>query len=117
LVAFAPGDVGEGMIAGGLRARTPNTVTSPVRMRQELERIRGEGAGYDHGEFDVGLRCVAAPVTAPDGSVVSALSLTAPAERRPLVRLAPAVRHAAEQASRSLAGRLTGAGDQARGLR
>jgi DNA-binding IclR family transcriptional regulator len=106
LVAFSPMDIGEEIIAAGLPARTPNTVTSAVRMRQELARIRGEGTGYDRGEFDLGLRCIAATVVGPGGSAVGAVSVTAPGERLPFARFAPLVRYAAEQTSHSLAGRL-----------
>jgi DNA-binding IclR family transcriptional regulator len=106
LVASRPADVGEEIIAAGLPARTPNSVTSAVQMRQELARIRGEGAGYDRGEFDLSLRCIAAPVVGSDGSAVGAVSVTAPDDRLPFARFAPRVRYAAEQTSHSLAGRL-----------
>lgn len=106
LVAFSSVDIGEEIIAAGLPARTPNTVTSGLGMRQELARIRCEGTGYDRGEFDLRLRCIAAPVIGLDGTAVSAVSVTAPAERLPFARFAPLVRYAAEQTSHALAGRL-----------
>ena len=84
-------------------ARTEHTLTDPVEIRRVLARVRREGVAYDREEGDLGVHCVAAPVTAPDGACVAALSVTGPAGRLDFCRLAPAVSAAAHQASRVLA--------------
>jgi DNA-binding IclR family transcriptional regulator len=103
LTAFSDPQVREEIIGAGVEARTPHTLTRPWKIRRELARIRDEGLGYDREESDLGLRCVAAPVTGPDGSCVAAVSLTGPADRLNLSRMAPLVRHAAQQTSHALA--------------
>ncbi len=104
LVAYSPTDLAEQIVETGITARTPNTLTSPRVLRQQLSRIREEGIGYDREETEIGVRCVAAPVLV-NGSCVAALSLTAPATRLVFAQHAPAVRFAAQQASQTVADR------------
>jgi DNA-binding IclR family transcriptional regulator len=106
LTAFAPPDIGEQAIESGLVARTPNTVTSPSAMRRELARVRGEGIGFDREETVTGVRCIAAPVLAADGTCIAALSITAPADRLVFGQMVPAVRYTAQQVSQAVARRL-----------
>ena len=86
-------------------ARTAHTLTDPAEIRRVLARVRREGVAYDREEADLGVHCVAAPVTAPGGGCVAALSVTGPAGRLDFCRLAPVVSSAAHQASRMLAAR------------
>ena len=85
--------------------RTPHTLTDPDEIRSVLAQARREGVAYDREETDLGVRCVAAPVSAPDGAGVAAQSVTRPAGRHDICRLAPAVSSAAHHASRVLAAR------------
>jgi DNA-binding IclR family transcriptional regulator len=103
LTAFSHQHVREQIIEAGVEARTAHTLTRPWKIRRELARIRDEGAGYDREESDLGLRCVAVPVTGPDGSCVAAVSLTGPTGRLNLTRAAPLVRRAAQQTAHALA--------------
>jgi DNA-binding IclR family transcriptional regulator len=105
LAAFSPVAVAEQIIDNGSDARTPNTITTPREMRQELARVRGEGISYDREESGIGVRCIAAPVLGANSSCVAAISITAPAGRLLFAQHAPAVRHAAQQASQAMAGR------------
>lgn len=66
---------------GPLRAFTPNTLTEPAAVLNELHRVREQGYAVDSEEFEPGVRCVAAPVRDRHGAVVAALSLSAPAGR------------------------------------
>jgi IclR family transcriptional regulator, acetate operon repressor len=75
-----------------LEARTPATITTPERLRAELDRVRAEGVAFDREECEPGLACVAAPVLGPGAVCVSAVLITGPAGRLRLERLAPAVR-------------------------
>lgn len=65
----------------GLPKLTPRTITDPVELEAELERINAQGYAHDRGELDEGLHCIAAPIRDRDGAVVAALSVTVPAYR------------------------------------
>jgi len=60
---------------------TENTITDPGELEQELARIRRAGYALDNEEIEVGLRCVAAPIFAPSGTVVAAISVSGPTSR------------------------------------
>lgn len=57
---------------------TPNTITSEHKLRKELAAICERGYGFDMGEFEDMIHCIAAPIRAADGSVASAVSISAP---------------------------------------
>lgn len=66
---------------------TPQTITSPVHLRKELERIREQGYAVDEEEAVEGLRCVAGPVFDHTGRVIAAFSVAGPATRVTPLRL------------------------------
>lgn len=64
----------------GMPRRTPNTITEAAAMLAELERVRAAGYAMDLGEEELGVHCLAVPVS--DGErVVAAMSVSGPAER------------------------------------
>lgn len=65
----------------GLPKRTDATITDETTLREELDHIREQGYAYDNGERLAGLRCVAAPITDPDGHPFGAISVSAPTSR------------------------------------
>ena len=79
----------------GLPAMTSTTITDPAVLRAELATARTCGYVRDEGEQEVGVRCVAAPVTGPEdphGAV--AVSVSGPLSRVDEVtaeRIAPLV--------------------------
>lgn len=62
----------------GLLEFTPQTITEPGALFEELDRIRERGYAFDNEERIQGLKCVAAPITSPDGDVLGALSISGP---------------------------------------
>ncbi|KQO78857.1 IclR family transcriptional regulator [Rhizobium sp. Leaf262] len=66
---------------------TANTITSPHRLRQEVEAIRKQGYGFDLEEHEVGIQCIAVPVSAPGRRIHAAISVTGPAYRLTRERL------------------------------
>lgn len=92
LLAFGRPELTAAVLDGQLVARTPATVTASDRLRAELDRVRAEGVAYDREECDPGVVCVAAPLLGPGDVCVGAVSITGPAPRLRLERLAPAVR-------------------------
>lgn len=101
MLAFSDPEVLEKVIAGGLPALSPHTITVPRVLRQQIEQARTDGVAYDNEESLRGLVCVGAPVL-HHHEVVAALSVTGPKARLNPRRLAPAVRTAALGASRAL---------------
>ncbi|MEV0149264.1 MULTISPECIES: IclR family transcriptional regulator [unclassified Nonomuraea] len=64
----------------GMPRRTPNTITETAAMLAELDRVRAAGYALDLGEEELGVHCLAVPVS--DGErVVAAMSVSGPAER------------------------------------
>jgi IclR family pca regulon transcriptional regulator len=73
----------EGFLARAeLPALTAATVTSPIRLRQELDRARRQGWALVDQELEDGLRAIAVPLRSPGGQVVAAMNLSTHANRR-----------------------------------
>ena len=90
LLAHAPEELRERLLRGPLARFTDATVTDPTTLAAQLEQARQQGYAVTVGELEVGLNAVAAAVHGSDGSVVAALSVSAPAFRLPAEALAGA---------------------------
>ena len=60
---------------------TPRTITDPVRLHDELQKVRDTGISYDHCELAEGMNCVAVPVRGPGGNVLAGISISGPDTR------------------------------------
>jgi IclR family transcriptional regulator, KDG regulon repressor len=60
---------------------TPKTLSSLDALKKELEEIREKGFAIDNEEYDIGVRCVAAPIRDYTRRVVGAVSLSGPSMR------------------------------------
>ena len=78
MLAFTPKSVVDQVLASGLDAVTPQTITSPARCLAELRDIAHSGVAFDREEGTAGVRCVAAPVLDHQGESIAAISITAP---------------------------------------
>lgn len=88
-------------------AHTPNTLTSPDALRQELETIRGFGLAFDREEHELEIICVAAPILDAAGGILGGLSVTSSIIRHSiddLARFAPALKSAAKAIAFDAAG-------------
>ncbi|WP_255197789.1 IclR family transcriptional regulator [Halorarius litoreus] len=65
----------------GLPAATPNTITDPEELFDELETIRERGFAYNYEESTDGLRAVGVPLRGPDREVLGAFAVAAPTHR------------------------------------
>jgi DNA-binding IclR family transcriptional regulator len=79
LLAYAPADVLDAVIAAGLPALTATT-PDEARLRAELEAIAGAGLAISHGESIDGSVAIAAPILRAEG-IVAAVGVIGPASR------------------------------------
>ena len=64
-----------------LAAMTPDSITSPAALREELASVRERGVAVERQESNPDVSCVAAPVRDSGGTVVAALSISVPTVR------------------------------------
>ena len=102
LLAWAPPDVVDGVVAVGLVRRAPRTITSEAVFHVALEEVRQRGYAVSVEEGAKDIASVAAPVRGSDGTVMAAVSIAGPVLRvneSTFARLVPLVRRAAGQIS------------------
>jgi DNA-binding IclR family transcriptional regulator len=91
---------------GGFTAKTSSTIVDPDKFSEHLSSVAIQGFGVDLEEYEVGLRCVAAPVYNETGQVVAAISVSGPSfrltEDQLLGTVTQSVVDAAERLSRNL---------------
>ncbi len=101
------------MIANGLAAHTPKTVTSPERFLKALAAVRQRGCAVEDEESEVGMVCVAAPIRDDSGAVVAAVGIAGPVTRLSKKAVAGVIPHViatADQVSARLGYRARAAG-------
>jgi DNA-binding IclR family transcriptional regulator len=67
-----------------LKPITEATITDEDAFLRELRGIRSRGYAVDNGEFEVSVRCVAAPIRDRIGRVIAAVSISGPGTRMPM---------------------------------
>lgn len=65
----------------GLKALTPNTITSKNELLKELETIKTQGYALDDEECELGARCISAGVKDYTGKYVAGISVSGPTTR------------------------------------
>lgn len=84
LLASLPKDVRASYVAEGpFIALTDNTIVEAEALDHELERVAEQGFAIDDCELFDDLRCVAVPIVDWSGTVIAALSTSAPASQFP----------------------------------
>jgi DNA-binding IclR family transcriptional regulator len=101
LLAHAPVEVQDRVLAGSLTRYTRHTVTDPRRLRRILADVRRDGFAVSDRQIETISASVAAPVRDRTGRVVAAVSLVYPA-RENAQRHVTAVRATARGISRRL---------------
>jgi IclR family acetate operon transcriptional repressor len=66
----------------GMPAHTPHTITDAAALLEELGKIRRRGYALDDEEQEIGVRCVAVPLTGTP--TLAAISISGPQGRLPL---------------------------------
>jgi IclR family pca regulon transcriptional regulator len=70
-----------------LERKTPHTLTDPVALGAELDRIAAQGWAVVDQELELGLRSIAAPVRDRDGRAVAAVNISAQTRHGTLAEL------------------------------
>lgn len=78
MLAFMPEDVREEYLSRPLPACTENTITDPVRLREQFARIRANGYATENMESELGTSCVGVPIISRSSGVMGALSISGP---------------------------------------
>jgi DNA-binding IclR family transcriptional regulator len=81
LLAFLPSEVVEPVLSAPLAVYTEKTITSPDRLREELEAVRQCGYAIADEELEVGIWAISAPIRDIDRNVVAAISIPFPTNR------------------------------------
>lgn len=67
--------------ASSLTPFTARTITDPVVLHEELEKVRQKGYAFSHGEWIQDASGVAAPIFGPNREVIGALTISGPSQR------------------------------------
>jgi DNA-binding IclR family transcriptional regulator len=79
--AFMPEADRERLLAQPHERLTPRTITDPLELASELERVRSEGVAFDIEERNLGTCAVAAPVRDQMAEVIGSISVIVPTGR------------------------------------
>lgn len=67
--------------SGALRSYTKQTIVSLDALAKHCAVIRATGFAGDDGEYQEGIRCVAAPIRADGGTIIGSIGISAPVAR------------------------------------
>lgn len=82
LLAFQPEDeIQKFLKTKSLEKYTPNTITVPNKLLQELKEVRKKEVAFDNEEIEEGLFCIGVPVRDLNEEVVAAISVAGPSNR------------------------------------
>jgi DNA-binding IclR family transcriptional regulator len=98
ILAFQPPPVIEAVIAQGLTARTPQTITDPAKLTKALAVVRQRGCAIEDEESEIGMRGISAPIRNDAGEVVAAVGLAGPVTRLSKKAIAAFIPHVIETA-------------------
>ena len=81
LLAHAPPEDQEELLAEELERYTTRTVTDPAELRKDFDLIVRDGYATSYEELELGLNAAAVAVYNYDGGVIAALSASGPSYR------------------------------------
>ncbi|MBI5116365.1 IclR family transcriptional regulator [Candidatus Poribacteria bacterium] len=100
VLAFLAPELVSRILGDNLPPLTPNTITNPRLLRNELEQIRRQGFSCSNGEVDIGINAIAAPVFNHSNEPVAAVVVAGPSNRIPIGADSPLVPPLKETAAR-----------------
>ncbi|MDQ0382937.1 IclR family transcriptional regulator [Amycolatopsis thermophila] len=102
LLAHAPIDLINTILAGPMKRFTAHTTCDPSQLRRELAKVRKTGYAISHRQIEDTSSSVAAPIRGPENAVIAALSIVVPFRGDTARRYVPAVLASAQGISRTL---------------
>lgn len=105
ILAYETPEVFAKVMAAGLVRRTPQTITDPAQLEQDMQATRARGYSVDNEENEAEVRCVGAPILDYSGHPIGAVSIAGPTTRmlpERLPELGRLVRSTAEAISHRL---------------
>src|ERR1700680_103396 len=75
ILAFAPQEMIDQVVASGLKPRTPKTLTSPEKFLKALGLVRQRGCAVEDEESELGMVCIAAPIRNDQGEVAGGVGV------------------------------------------
>ncbi len=85
-----------------LQGFTPYTVTSKVKLRAEIEKVRVDGYSIVDQELEIGLGSISVPIKNGQGRVLAALNVCCPSSRMSLDEMRGTILPELMQASRTI---------------
>lgn len=95
--------LGDYLMTTPLKPLTPYTLTDPVLLKAELERVRAQGYALVDQELELGLRSIAVPVRNTRGRVLAAMNVGVQAGRVDMAEMLERFLPALQRAAQSLA--------------
>lgn len=83
LAEFSREQVERVLHKNGLQSFTPNTLTAPAKLFENLEESFKRGWAFDDEERHVGMRCIAAAIHNSRGEAIAGVSISGPTARFP----------------------------------
>ena len=89
LATFSPDEIASNVAVRGMHRYTHRSIVRMADLRADLEQVRLRGYAVDDEEYQVGLRCIAAPVYNAHAEVLCAISVSGLAVRLTEDRVEP----------------------------
>ncbi|HZK61046.1 MAG TPA: IclR family transcriptional regulator, partial [Anaerovoracaceae bacterium] len=68
-------DVIKALVSKGMNKYTDKSITDPDIFLKELDKVNRLGYAIDDNEYEIGIRCIAAPIKNHMGKIVAAISV------------------------------------------
>ena len=105
LLANLPPDKLNAYLEHPLVAYTDKTITSPEKLRQQLDEVRERGYAVDDEELEEGIRAVSAPICNRRGEISASISVPGPTSRMTKDRI-PQIAQALRETARTISRRM-----------
>jgi DNA-binding IclR family transcriptional regulator len=102
-LAFGPDALRAAAFTLRLSQATPETITTPARLRADIERVRQQGWASASNQSVIGINALAAPVFDADGALVGALAIVDSVQFIPEPPTAEQIRQTIAAANRAAA--------------
>jgi DNA-binding IclR family transcriptional regulator len=81
MLAYLPEESRDRILNLEHKAHTRNSITNSYQLLDELAKIRASGVGFDNEEYELGMRCIAAPVFDHKGQITATVGISGPSSR------------------------------------